>query len=173
MQIRNVEIKLSLEDGPAAREAIARVADGPPEVLEQRDSYLEAEGGYLKLREENGSATLVAYRRSRDARPRPSDIRLMGVEDPDTLLDTLGAVLAPGPVVVKRRELSFRGQTRIHLDEVDELGWFLELEVVLEPGQSDAEGLEIAERLLEDLSLSGARAQRESYRDLLVAARGD
>ncbi|MEX2499093.1 MAG: class IV adenylate cyclase [Wenzhouxiangellaceae bacterium] len=176
MQINNIEIKVRIADADKARRAIETLADGPAEVLEQKDTYFNAGNeAYLKLREElaqagHRHASLVAYRRDRRAEPRPSDIRLVRIDRPDELHEALAHALGTLVVVDKIRRLYFRGQTRIHLDEVDRLGAFLELEVVLEPGQTEADGLRIANDLLDDLNLVGSQAQTESYRDLLLKA---
>lgn len=175
MQINNIEIKVRIGDAEQARAAIERLADGPAEVLEQIDTYFNAgDEAYLKLREEQGPdgnrrGSLIAYQLARRAEPRPSDIRLTRVEDGSDLAQTLAHALGVLVVVDKTRHLFFRGQTRIHLDQVDRLGSFLELEVVLEPGQSEGEGLQIAEDLLERLALFDAQSQTDSYRDLLLA----
>jgi len=177
MQINNIEIKVRIADAGQARTAIARLADGPAQVLEQKDTYFNAgDDAYLKLREETGPdgdsrASLIAYRRTRRAEPRPSDIRLTPVDDGPELAETLAHALGVLVVVDKTRHLFFRGQTRIHLDEVDRLGAFLELEVVLEPGQEQAEGLRIAHDLLARLELTDAANQTDSYRDLLLRSR--
>ena len=177
MQINNIEIKLRITDAGQARQDIEPLADGPAQVLEQRDTYFNAgDDAYLKLREEvgpdrTGRASLIAYRRTRRAEPRPSDIRLARIDNGPELAETLAHALGVLVVVDKIRHLFFRGQTRIHLDDVDGLGAFLELEVVLEPGQDEAEGLRIARDLLARLDLTGATKQTNSYRDLLLRSR--
>lgn len=175
MHINNIEIKLRIADADSARCAIETLADGPARILEQKDTYFNAgDDAYLKLREEldaaegDASASLIAYRRGRSAEPRPSDIRLAHLGDAGELAETLGHALGVLVVVDKTRELYFCGQTRIHLDRVDRLGAFLELEVVLEPDQSQADGLAIARRLIERLNVDEAEAQSDSYRDLLL-----
>jgi adenylate cyclase class IV len=72
--------------------------------------------------------------------------------------------------VRKRRWLLLVGQTRIHLDRVEGLGDFMELEVVLRDGQSDAEGCEVAEQLMQALGLSNAPRLAGAYLDLIQAA---
>jgi len=169
MQIDNIEIKLRIADPEAARAAVEALADGPAEVLEQTDTYFgTGEGAYLKLREENGRASLIAYRRELGQEPQPSDIRLTPLDNAAELGETLAHALGIRVVVAKTRQLYFSGQTRIHLDEVDRLGDFLELEVVLEPGQSEQDGLNIALQLLQRLEVDDAEAQTDSYRDLLL-----
>jgi len=175
MHINNIEIKLRITNALRVRRAIEEIADGAVEVLQQKDTYFDAGGdAYLKLREEVDArggrprASLIAYRRDRSAGPRPSDIRLARLEGGAELAETLGHALEVLVVVEKIRRLYFRGQTRIHLDEVDRLGNFLELEVVLEPGQSERDGLNIARQLLARLDVDDAEAQTDSYRDLLL-----
>ena len=176
MQINNIEIKLRITDPEQARQAIERLADGPAQVLEQRDTYFNAaDDAYLKLREEigadgDGRASLIAYRRTRHAEPRPSNIRLTRIDNGPELAETLTHALGVLVIVEKTRHLFFRGQTRIHLDKVARLGAFVELEVVLEPAQNDADGLRIANELLERLDLTDAENQTDSYRDLLMRA---
>ncbi|MGK7296969.1 MAG: class IV adenylate cyclase [Candidatus Wenzhouxiangella sp. M2_3B_020] len=176
MDIRNIEIKLKIDDAAAARDAIVRVADGPAQRLEQVDTYFDAcPDALLKLRRETNdsgatSSSLIAYRRTLADDPRPSDIRLVHVDDGDGLRNALAHAMPVAVVVRKTRELSFRGQTRIHLDEVEGLGAFVELEVVLRDEQTEDQGRQIADDLLARLELTGAEVRAVSYRDLLRQA---
>jgi predicted adenylyl cyclase CyaB len=70
-------------------------------------------------------------------------------------------------VVRKTRYLYLVGQTRIHLDDVEGLGQFMELEVVLEEGQSDADGESIAEDLMSALGVESGDLIDGAYMDLL------
>jgi len=176
MDIRNIEIKLAIDDAGAARKAIEHLADGPPQRLRQSDTYFDAgPEALLKLRRESVDggavrASLIAYRRTLAAEPEPSDIRLVRVDDGDGLHDALSHALPVAVVVDKLRDLYFRGQTRIHVDKVDGLGAFVELEVVLKAGQSETDGRRIATDLLALLGLTGAKPQTASYRDLVRRA---
>jgi adenylate cyclase class IV len=64
------------------------------------------------------------------------------------------------------------GQTRIHLDDVEGLGYFMELEVVMRKGQSDAEGQAIAEQLMEKLDIESGDLLDVAYMDMIDAAKG-
>ena len=59
---------------------------------------------------------------------------------PAELKETLAAACGTRAVVVKRGEIFLVEHVRIHLDEVDGLGDFLEFEAVLGPTVSAAEG---------------------------------
>jgi predicted adenylyl cyclase CyaB len=83
------------------------------------------------------------------------------------LLEILTATLGRIGVVRKIRTLYLVGQTRIHIDQVQGLGEFLELEVVLEPGQTDSEGKSIAAALLADFGIEKQQIVAEAYVDLL------
>ena len=56
------------------------------------------------------------------------------------------------------------------LDEVEELGPFVELEVVLRPGQGTADGARIAERLMGELGIDERDLVPQAYVDLLAPA---
>jgi len=59
------------------------------------------------------------------------------------------------------------GNTRIHLDEVENLGSFLELEVALNSGQKVNEGIAIANNLMKKLGVSKKDLIDKAYIDLL------
>jgi hypothetical protein len=65
------------------------------------------------------------------------------------------------------RHLFLAGQTQIHLDEVEGLGNFLELEVVLQNGQKPEEGMAIAAGLVEALGVKKEDLIAEAYIDLI------
>ena len=59
------------------------------------------------------------------------------------------------------------GQTRIHLDFVEGLGSFVELEVVLQDPESTDEGHAIARKLMDRLEIKDCDLVGGSYVDLL------
>ncbi len=187
----NVEIKARLRD-PERQAALAReLADGPERVLEQEDTFFPAPGGRLKLRvpacaggaggaggEGGQGAELIQYRRPDRTGPRTSRYLLAPVAEAGALRRVLAAALGEIGTVRKRRRLLMRGRTRIHLDRVEGLGDFLELEVVLRPGESPAAGRAEAERLAAALEVRPEDLVPVAYLDLLrgggrVAGGGD
>ena len=65
------------------------------------------------------------------------------------------------------------GRTRIHLDRVEGLGDFMELEVVMQEGEDDLVGMQQAQDLMKALGLETAPRIRGAYRDLLAAHPGE
>ncbi len=103
----------------------------------QRDTYFEVRRGGLKLREERpGGPHLIQFERAREARQRESRYRIIEVDDASVLREALMAALGTRGEVVKRRRLFLWQGVRIHLDEVEGLGRFVELEAVA-PADSD------------------------------------
>ena len=70
-------------------------------------------------------------------------------------------------VIKKNRSLYIVGHTRIHLDKVENLGTFLELEVVLSAEQNENEGISIANDFLKKLGIDKKDLVDKAYIDLL------
>ena len=167
---RNVELKARVRNPAEVRKAAAALADGPPEILVQRDTFYEIPSGRLKLRVfPSGEGQLISYRRSDETGPKTSEYHLYMTEHPETLHTVLSHALGVRCIVAKRRTLHLSDHTRIHLDEVEGLGHFLELEVVLEDGEDDNRGVEIAHDLLQRLGMSPDDLVAGAYADLLAA----
>lgn len=167
---RNVEIKARLSGEDGLRELARRLSHLPAEELRQDDTFFAAPAGRLKLRDFGGSSgELILYERGDGQSPKLSQYSIARTSDPIALKCILSAVLPVVGVVRKRRRVFLAGQTRIHLDIVDDLGCFLELEVVLRDGQPQAEGTVIAEQLLGSLGIDRSQLVREAYIDLLLA----
>jgi predicted adenylyl cyclase CyaB len=165
---RNVEIKARVRDLPALRRAVAAIADGPPTLLLQDDVFFDSPRGRLKLRVfADGSAELISYLRNDVGGPRESRFAKAPVSDPAALAAVLDDALGTAGAVRKQRFLYRRGRTRIHLDEVEGLGCFLELEVELADGQAAAEGERTARVLMEELGIGEDDLVATAYVDLL------
>jgi predicted adenylyl cyclase CyaB len=166
----NVEIKARVRNPARLRESAETVSDGPPEVIRQEDTFFRVERGRLKLRVlAPDRAELIRYDRSDAEGPTRSDYLIHPTDDPDGLLEKLSAVHGVRGVVRKTRHLYLAGQTRIHLDEVEGLGTYMELEVVLRDDQSTAEGTAIARDLMTRLEIDEADLVEQAYIDLLEA----
>jgi homotetrameric cytidine deaminase len=169
--MRNLELKARDPSPPGSLErALALGADDRGEI-EQRDTYFSRARGRLKLREQRpGAAELIAYRRDDATDARASHYRLVPVAQPAALRQALDAALGTLVVVKKRRRLLIWEDVRIHLDQVDGLGTFVELEAVAPPGSDlEPERLRL-EQLRAELSIGDAALVAGSYSDLLLDA---
>ncbi len=171
---RNVEIKARLDGGielllPRAR----ALADGPEQRIEQDDTFFACAQGRLKLRDfGDGRGELIHYQRADTPRAKLSDYVRAPTSEPAALREALSRALGTNAVsgrVRKTRWLLLAGQTRIHLDRVQGLGDFIELEVVLREEQSAADGAAIAEALMTRLGLAASQRIAGAYLDLLPA----
>jgi adenylate cyclase len=168
----NVEIKARLVNPERVRERARALAGPPVEVLHQVDTFFESPRGRLKLRRLGPDlGELIFYERADAAGPKRSEYRLSTTSDPEGLLAVLAEALAVKGEVRKRRTLHLRGRTRIHLDEVQGLGAFLELEVVLAPGESTESGQREAEELCGLLGIAEEDLVEVAYLDLLQSPR--
>jgi predicted adenylyl cyclase CyaB len=166
---RNVEVKVRVDDleGICSRALALGAEDGG--LLHQVDTYFETPGSgtRLKLREHRpGQAELIAYRRPDVPGLRTSDFHLVPVAEPLALRDALAHALGVARQIAKVRHLLLLGRTRIHLDRVEGLGDFLELEVVLAEGDAIADGESEAEHILAQLGLGQQPRIAGSYVDL-------
>lgn len=171
---RNIEIKARIESIEALLPRARALADGDAELIEQDDSFFVVPHGRLKLRQfADGSAELIHYHRPDSGEAKASDYVRVPAPDPAALREALARGCGLRGRVRKRRWLLLAGQTRIHLDRVEGLGDFMELEVVLREGQDDAAGATIAEDLMQALGLADAPRLAGAYLDLLAALSGE
>lgn len=166
---RNVEIKARLDNFSAVAAKAAALADHGPIAIAQDDTFFRCDNGRLKLRvfsETQGE--LIFYRRTDRQGPKESFYVRSPTASPASLREAL--TLAHGEIgrVVKDRTLYLLGRTRIHLDKVQGLGEFLELEVVLEDGEPLEAGVREAHRLMADLGIAPSQLVGGAYVDLLT-----
>jgi homotetrameric cytidine deaminase len=168
---RNVELKARDPDPARSLERARALGAEDRGELRQRDTYFAARRGRLKLREqEPGGAELIAYERADAAEARESRYRIAPVADPDALRDDLDAALGTVVVVDKRRRLLLWEGVRIHLDTVEGLGSFVELEGVAAEDSDLAREAGLVARLRAELGIGDEAIEPAGYADLLRAA---
>ena len=168
----NIEIKARASAPAVLRETAREIAGTAPELIAQTDSFFRVSEGRLKVREfADGSGELIFYRRPDAEGPKTSDYAIAPTADGRALCRVLSAALPVRGVVKKTRLLFMAGRTRIHLDEVEGLGHYLELEVVLADGDSFKGGEAEAERLMEQLGIGTDDLVDRAYLDLLADRR--
>ncbi|MDO9071685.1 MAG: class IV adenylate cyclase [Rubrivivax sp.] len=169
---RNIEIKARIDSVATLLPRARALAGGAPELIVQDASFFSVPHGRLKLREfADGSAELIHYHRADSVQAKASDYVRVPVPDAAALRHALARACGLQGRVKKQRWLLMVDATRIHVDCVEGLGDFMELEVVLREDQRDAEGSAIAEALMHALGLADAERLSGAYLDLLAAAR--
>ncbi len=165
---RNVEIKARIENLEAMKARVASLADGPAERLKQEDTFFHVPKGRLKLRTLGPKrGELIYYEREDSSGPRRSHYLLTQTSDPAGVLSLLAHALGIRGTVRKVRFVYRIAQTRVHLDSVEGLGAFLELEVELDPDETEEQGAAIARDLLMRLGIRDVGLVGAAYIDLL------
>ena len=164
----NIEIKARVDDFDALKARAEALSDQPLRIISQEDTFFNTEKGRLKLRVlAPDLGQLIYYERPNQDGPKRSDYYLSETHDPANLKSTLSMALGVRGVVRKTRYLYMVGQTRIHVDNVEGLGHFMELEVVMREEQDDAEGQAIAEDLMRRLGVREDALIEGAYMDLI------
>jgi len=167
---RNVEIKARIGAVASLEPVAAALADGAAVEIDQDDTFFRCTAGRLKLRVfGDGGGELIFYRRDDVRGPKESFYVRSPVSDPDRLRETLALAYGLSGRVRKHRILYLAGRTRIHLDRVEGLGDFLELEVVLREGETPDDGVLEAGRLMSRLGVGPEQLLDCAYVDLLAA----
>lgn len=169
MQKLLVEIKARCADIAAARAYLTAANADFRGTDHQIDTYYTVPSGRLKLREGNIEKSLIFYQRNNQAGPKDSHVSLCRfTELPEALNSVLQAALGTMQVVDKRREIYFIGNVKFHLDEVEQLGTFLEIEAIGEPGIDRQEDLLAqCQHYLTELRVAETDLIANSYSDLL------
>lgn len=176
---RNLEIKVLCPDLDDVRQRLATLNATTSASLRQTDTYFHTAQGRLKLRmiaevASSGDigpisqAELIGYQRTDHDGSRWSSYHLTPIA-PDTanrLCTTLTATLGILVTVAKQREIAIVGPTRIHLDTVDGLGTFVELETMIRDQSDEAASAEHA-NIIATLGLDRWTSIPGSYSDLL------
>lgn len=170
MRHLNVEFKARCADLGRVRDVLRAESATGPDVDRQTDTYFRVPHGRLKLREGSVERALIHYDRADTAGPKRSDVTLYPTgPDASALKATLTAALGVLVVVEKTREIYFVGNVKVHLDRVEGLGSFVEVEAIAD----DTHGTEAVlraqcERLLAAFGIPAADLVAVSYSDLLA-----
>lgn len=167
---RNVEIKARLQSIENVLHLAAAIADQGPLEIAQDDTFFHCATGRLKLRQfSDDKGELIFYRRADQAGPKESFYVRSVTSEPATLRESLSLAYGQSGRVIKHRILFLVSRTRIHLDRVESLGDFLELEVVLGDGDSVDDGMLEAESVMRKLGIESSQLIETAYVDLLAA----
>ncbi len=186
---RNIEIKAACDDLDRVRAAAQELSARPAGIEEQCDTYFRTARGRLKLRrrllnsQRDGAAAgagagvgdehfeLIWYQRPDMTTAKGSDYHLIRVIDGTELRQLLADGLGILTEVHKRRTVLLWRNVRIHLDEVERLGSFIELEAIVDGSCDDPTARAKIDHLCEALDILPDQLINVSYSDLLLSAR--
>lgn len=165
---RNIEIKAYARNFQQQRETASKLSTEPVKIIEQEDIFFKVPDGRLKLRKFNEkSGELIFYKRENSKSARKSEYSISKTDDPETLKEVLSQSNGILGVVRKTRALFMYGQTRIHMDVVEDLGEFIEFEFVLEPDDLEETGKDAVELLMEKFGILENDLIDVAYFDLI------
>lgn len=128
MSYINIEIKARTAQPDFVRQYLLNAGADFKGKDEQTDTYFNVPNGRLKLRQGNIENNLIWYSREDQEGPKQSNFKLMPVADGEALKDILKNALDIKVAVKKSREIYYIGNIKFHIDELEGLGNFVEIE---------------------------------------------
>ena len=135
---RNLELKIQCDSLSSLKKTLKKINAEFSGELIQKDVYYKNEKGLLKLRIENGEQSLIKYLRDEEGKDRWSDYHVLKLSGGNAE-EFFNDIFEVEAIVEKKRLLYMYNNTRIHVDEVKDLGKFLELETLVLSGLEDAQ----------------------------------
>jgi len=167
----NIEIKARCADPEKVAEILSGLKADHKGTDHQVDTYFNVEEGRLKLREGDIENNLIYYKRSDHAGPKRSDVILYpATRDPNLkhiLEETMGVLV----VVDKQRDIYFIDNVKFHIDNVEGLGTFVEIEAIGEEGEEFGLNRQ-CRHFMEVLNIGDEQLISISYSDLLLEIEG-
>jgi len=165
--MRNLEAKFHLPDHIAMHQRALAIGFGPSGIVSQHDTFFAAAHGKLKLREQPDGAWLIHYHRGDQRELQLSDYSIVAVADPAAMRMMLADALGVLAEVRKHRTLMMRRNIRLHLDRVEGLGDFGEIEAVLADADAPQAFHDEVARILNDLGVAASDLIERSYFELM------
>ena len=165
----NVEIKARCSDPASIRTYLLTNGAEFKGTDIQKDTYFNVPYGRLKLREGNIENNLIYYNRSNQAGPKTSQFHLIKIEDAKQLKEVLSKSCGIKMIVVKVREIYYINNVKFHIDDVQELGSFVEVEAGnILADKTETELLEQCNYYLKEFRIKEEDLVAASYSDMLM-----
>lgn len=165
----NIEIKARCDDPENIRKILQKRGADFKGIDHQTDTYFKVPNGRLKLREGNIEYSLVYYDREDISGPKRSDIVYYHPNKKAPVKELLSKALGKLITVKKKREIYYIDNIKFHIDEVEELGSFVEIEAIDETGSISAEQLyKQCTEYIELFKIKESSLLKNSYSDMLL-----
>lgn len=169
MSLLNVEIKAHCRDLNFIRHILYDKDIRPDKKVRQIDTYFCTSNGKLKLRETPEKAELIHYQREQIRGPKKSTVNFYHPTDPTALKEILTLSNKILVIVEKQREIYWSENVKIHLDQVQNLGTFIEIEAIDFDGKfGEAQLYKQCHYFLELFQVKQDELITESYSDMLL-----
>ncbi len=171
MKALNIEIKAKCADIEKIRNILNTKNARFVGTDHQIDTYFNVNHGRLKLREGNIENALIQYNRPDQEGPKMSEVLLYKSAPDSGLKKILETSLGILTNVDKQREIYFIDNVKFHLDDVKNLGTFVEIEAIDTDGSRNEKKLE--EQCQHYFKLFEIQSQdllKNSYSDLILMA---
>ncbi|MEL6862934.1 MAG: class IV adenylate cyclase [Bacteroidota bacterium] len=164
-----IEIKARCSQPDQIREILRDHSARAVGTDHQIDTYFKVPNGRLKLREGNIENTLIHYQRPNQAGPKNSKVLLYHPSPNPDLKQVLTAAVGILIVVDKQREIYFIDNVKFHIDQVEQLGSFIEIEAIDEEDRIDPKILlDQCQHYMQLFDIQEADLLEVSYSDLLL-----
>lgn len=165
----NIEFKARCDDVERVRRILQFGGAENKGRDHQEDIYFNVPHGRLKLRKGEIENYLIGYQRENSAGAKQSNVMLFKTQPNSALEEILTETLGVKVVVDKLRDIYFVDNVKFHLDKVDKLGSFIEVEAIDYEGKIGREKLqEQCDRYKMLLEVKDSDLIAESYSDLLI-----
>jgi len=169
MSIINVEIKAKCNDPQIIREILSERNAIFKGTDNQKDTYFKVNNGRMKMREGNIEYSLVYYNREDISGPKKSDVLYYHPRKEDLIKKQLEKAIGTLVVVDKKREIYYIDNIKFHIDEVENLGSFVEIEAIDKTGNIGLETLyKQCKQYLELFKIKSENLLNNSYSDMLL-----
>jgi len=133
----------------------------------QVDTYFDVTDARLKLREGSIENNLIYYKRDNQSGPKRSDVILYPTGEDKNIKNILQEAIGIKVVVDKKRDIYFIENVKFHIDSVQGLGSFVEIEAIGKEGD-ETELKRQCEYYMDLLEIGEEHLIEESYSDLLL-----
>jgi len=165
----NIEIKARCSEPEQIRKVLIAANADYKGTDRQTDTYFRVTNGRLKLREGNIENNLIFYFRPDHPGPKQSDVILYKTTAGSKLKEILTAAQDILVRVEKKREIYFIDNVKFHIDEVEDLGSFVEIEAIDFDEDIEPEDLQKqCENFIDLLGIEEKDLISESYSDMMI-----
>lgn len=165
----NVEIKARIADPLFIRKYLLDHRAKFIGTDEQTDTYFNVAEGRLKLREGLIENNLIYYKRIDGGKPKSSHFHLLKIDQSGTLKEILAQSCGIKIIVQKKREIFYIDNVKFHIDYLDGLGFFMEIEAGnILADKTENELREQCIFYMNELGITAKDLVAGSYSDLLL-----